>query len=68
MQGRPALVFGDTVYVRAAAEPTREFAAAVVAVEASCALLAAPGPFWAKAWGGDKQARKPYQPNYAFSM
>ncbi len=55
-QGRPALVFGDTVYIRAAAEPAREYAAAVVAVEASCALLAMPAMFWSKACG-EKQGR-----------
>ena len=44
--------------MRAAAEPTREYAAAVVAVEASCALLAMPATFWAKALG-DKQVKSP---------
>ncbi len=50
LQGRPALVFGDTVYLRSAANAEgAEFGAAVVAVEAARVFLALPPAFWIEA-------------------
>lgn len=46
MQGRPALLLADMVYIRAADEQTIEYAAAVVAVESTLAFLAVPEQFW----------------------
>ena len=46
MQGRPALLLADTVYLRAAEEESIEYAAAVVAVESTLAFLALPQQFW----------------------
>lgn len=49
-QGRPALVFGDAVYVRTAADAQgAEYCAAVVAVEAARVFLAVPSVFWTAA-------------------
>ena len=44
-------MFGDTVYVRAAAEPGGlEYGATVVSTESTRVLLAMPGPFWTSAF------------------
>ncbi|KAK9825126.1 hypothetical protein WJX81_000626 [Elliptochloris bilobata] len=45
-EGRPALVFGDVVYLRFADAPGVEYATAVVATEQATCLLAAPPALW----------------------
>lgn len=45
MQGRPSLVFGDTVYLRVADNPAEEAAAAMVSMRGTQALLALPPEF-----------------------
>jgi hypothetical protein len=45
MQGRPALVFGDAVYLRLASNPAEETAAAIVAMRSTQAFLALPPSF-----------------------
>lgn len=46
VQGRPALVFGDAVYLRLASNPAEEAAAAIVAMRSTQALLALPPSFF----------------------
>ena len=45
LQGRPALVFGDAVYLRLAARPQEEAAACLVSQRGTQALLALPPGF-----------------------
>lgn len=45
-QGRPALLFGDVVYVRAEEQWSVEYAAAVVAIETTLVFLSMPNKFW----------------------
>ena len=52
MQGRPALVLGDTVYIIAADTPKVQYAAAVVATDSTRVLLAMPQAFWLRACKG----------------
>ncbi len=46
VQGRPSLVFGDTVYLRVADNPAEEIAAALVSQKGTQALLAVPRGFF----------------------
>ena len=46
VQGRPSLVFGDTVYLRVADNPAEEVAAALVSQKGTQALLAVPRGFF----------------------
>ncbi|KAI7838701.1 hypothetical protein COHA_007499 [Chlorella ohadii] len=45
-EGRPALLLGDTVFIRTAHQPEREIAALVAATDGSTAFLLLPAEFW----------------------